>query len=673
MQPIQNNSFFYREVPVEYDGTGTLVDIKGNTVVFNQLAQNGNFESTSNWEGYRGTLSVSNNVMTFTSNNNDGLNGLLSSAINFQVNHKYLITFKIDSDGNTVRVRPRDPFGNVDSLWESVSGIKTLAWVRTLTTSQTRINIQLESLASGSSVKYQNVMCFDLTQMGLDTLTADQFTSLYPLPYYSYTQGKLLPFKGESLKTTGKNLIDEDIVFSSLTKSGDYFFGTSENIKNALASNISSQRFLPNTQYVLSCKYYVETSGGNGRFVFTYADGTTQNGYLMNSTTEESAVSVSQANKTIASITYDYGSNRNTYVKDVQLEINSSVSSYEPYTTSTLSLPISDKFPDGMDGVGTAFDEQTPTDYYKRMGMVDLGSLDWNYSGSYFYSSVIPNAPSVREYGVDCVCSKYPKSDSQYASTMPDKTCAMCLASSNDRRAWIKDSSYTTTSDLKSSLSGIYMYYPLATPLQNYGVVDLGNLTYTHSLSGTRHLFVSSSINDLKVNGQLLCSKYNYLVGGRNQAWMNSNANDYDFTDLYNTQQVIICNNSYSDPDVFKTAMSGIYLLYEMANPTHIDPPLDLTYDIWDDGTEQLLPENTSTPTTTPILCDIDYRTMIPVNADDDPDGSGVITGTGNYRYHSMATLTATPTDEIYRFLRWEDENGDTVSTNSTYAFEVGE
>jgi len=127
------------------------------------------------------------------------------------------------------------------------------------------------------------------------------------------------------------------------------------------------------------------------------------------------------------------------------------------------------------------------------------------------------------------------------------------------------------------------------------------------------------------------------------------------------------------DEDDTSVITDGTTTYYALTTPTEIDISLDLTYPIENGGTEQILPVNTSVPATSPILCDIDYRTMIPVNATVDPTGSGTISGTGNYRYHSNATLTATPSDEIYRFLRWEDENGTMLSTDATYTFEVGE
>jgi hypothetical protein len=52
--------------------------------------------------------------------------------------------------------------------------------------------------------------------------------------------------------------------------------------------------------------------------------------------------------------------------------------------------------------------------------------------------------------------------------------------------------------------------------------------------------------------------------------------------------------------------MSGIYLYYELATETETDAE-DIFYKFYADGTEQILPVNGATPTTAPIIADIEY------------------------------------------------------------------
>ena len=64
---------------------------------------------------------------------------------------------------------------------------------------------------------------------------------------------------------------------------------------------------------------------------------------------------------------------------------------------------------------------------------------------------------------------------------------------------------------------------------------------------------------------------------------------------------------------------------------------------------------------------------LIPVSVTVYPIGAGTVEGAGQYRYGETVTLVAESSDGIYRFLRYEDENGQTLSTDSTYSFIAGE
>ena len=52
------------------------------------------------------------------------------------------------------------------------------------------------------------------------------------------------------------------------------------------------------------------------------------------------------------------------------------------------------------------------------------------------------------------------------------------------------------------------------------------------------------------------------------------------------------------------------------------------------------------------------------------PDGSGTVNGEGSYLYKDEATIEAIPND-CYRFINWTDENGDEVSDQLLFSFEV--
>ena len=69
-----------------------------------------------------------------------------------------------------------------------------------------------------------------------------------------------------------------------------------------------------------------------------------------------------------------------------------------------------------------------------------------------------------------------------------------------------------------------------------------------------------------------------------------------------------IIDNDYTSAADFKAAMQGVHLYIELAEPIEIDiSEQNLAYQVDGGGTEQLLPENTSTPTTAPTRFDVNY------------------------------------------------------------------
>ena len=86
------DEFTYKQS--SYTGQARIKSIKGNTLVWNQLVQNGNFASTSGWSGTRGTLSASSNVLSYTItelSSNVG-NRVQRTDVVLTSGHKYIIT-----------------------------------------------------------------------------------------------------------------------------------------------------------------------------------------------------------------------------------------------------------------------------------------------------------------------------------------------------------------------------------------------------------------------------------------------------------------------------------------------------------------------------------------------------------------------------------------------------
>ena len=100
------------------------------------------------------------------------------------------------------------------------------------------------------------------------------------------------------------------------------------------------------------------------------------------------------------------------------------------------------------------------------------------------------------------------------------------------------------------------------TVTRKYGIVDLGTLDYVYSSgmftnSDMRNVIKGATSNNMPINGiseLYLITSYNSLA---DKCLAISTAGN-----------IFIKNSAYTDATTFKTAMSGVYLVYELATPT---------------------------------------------------------------------------------------------------------
>lgn len=473
-QSLIDQSFTYRESPAIQDGLARIDKIKGNTLVWNQLYSpavlSGDTSGVTRTQTADGLLTL--NGMA----NATGVQILSNADFPVISGHKYLVkTSKalgyqclqlFNVDGNV----SAQAFGNQNAIYSATASFTA--------------RIRLIVLANQT---YNNISCyiniFDLTKMGLDSLTADEFTSLFPLSYYSYNQGSLLSFMGNGIKTTGKNLFNKE----NVTNGG--FFAQDGTINSNPSYTYSDYiPILPNQKIVISGVM------AGGAYTCFY-DG---NKNLISSSQNQHGFPYIYDAKAC----YVRVSVRLTELDSCQIEIGDQATSYEPYTSSTLSLPISTYFPTGMKSAGTVYDELTPTKAITRTGVVDLGTLNWTDIDSNVFQT-------------------------------------------NSLASLIKPSSVSS----------------LLTPF--HSAVEWPNL--------------ASSTKAISVNANGI---------------------------------IRVKDTSYISALAFKTAMSGVYLYYELATPTETAVDLDLSFNAYENGTEQLLPVNGSVPSTSPIIADMTYLSI---------------------------------------------------------------
>ena len=453
------------------DGNGIIQSIFGNTVVWNQLW---NYEQTQKEEGI--TYTYENhfyNVVKDTTANN----GIMVRC-NVKSNNKYYLSFEASSNDNIGLVLSLG-VSLVTKLTESNKRYSRI--ITTDSLGSTRKQIYLYS-ADGVTCSHRvgNIKVIDLTQMfgaGNEPSTLDdpriKWIEDYANEYPEYNIGELISYNGSGIKTVGFNQWDEE------WESGTYNWTTGEKV--ATNASIRSKNYIPCFQ---NTEYYVGAPVKSTSYVrFAYYDSSKS---FISATTWQNgtAVIVTPTNccyMRIAVATEVYGTT--TYNHDICINLSWSGyrnGEYEPYWSRMLNLPILTYFSDGMKSAGSVRDELTKDKAIKRIGVVDLGALDWNYDSVYdcFNANPIEIGCLVKD-NPRLVCSKYPFVGPY--TELQDKTCAYIYL----RTIAIRDHSYNQdAASFKAAMNGVMLYYELAEPIETTITPPL-DLTYKVADFGT--------------------------------------------------------------------------------------------------------------------------------------------------------------------------------------------
>lgn len=422
--------FTYRETPTTVSNKARIKTIKGNTLVWNQLVQNGNFADTSNWYARQSTFTVSDNIATVTPSTEGAERGMYCLAFPVKANHKYLLSCEIKPP---IQSTARVSFGGgINYGFDTV--IQAGQWNKCqgIVLNDTDRNIGYyslirDSLTPSQTIQFKNMMVIDLTQMGLDISSPSEFTSIFSLPYYDFNQGTLLSFMGNGIKTTGKNLF-------KLNPSA-----TSSNIINAInettgavdvADTTSIRWSTPYIGYtdVIAGKTYTASLKGGVTLIYGRIGGSTTTGQPTSSNQPNTSIggaitslitNITPSRTFVANETqriYWYyctdsgNANHQEFTFYPQIELNPIATDFESYTSSTLSLPISTYFSNGMKSAGNVYDELTETKAITRTTKrVFDGTENWEYEpndpNAWWYLTI---TDSVRETYTNVISNQFP-------------------------------------------------------------------------------------------------------------------------------------------------------------------------------------------------------------------------------------------------------------------------
>lgn len=416
-------------VNVGAGGSAFLERIKGRTVVWNQLVKNPNFINDTLDQWTKSSLveaSFQDRILTISPTSGAIF---LSQPCEIIGTHKYFIRFRASFVGNNVLASCFVFGGNRTQVIADTRQDGVMKEYKIIITSLS--NNSLFGFAvypPGDSLSIDcnyGVTIQDLTLMfgaGNEPSTVEEFEALYPGPYYDYNPGTLVSNAATAIETEGWNRYDPATGKARVIGGKQYHVGgtyTSLSKDGATITPNASGLFTPDTSGE------VTVAGGNSTDTIISLSDPSRNG------------------------------------------------TYEPYWRSQLDLNIPTLtgklngsgnsvviFPDGLRSAGTVHDEIVGNKAIKRIGAVDLGDLSWTLQSGVYWARN-PNRKNAG-YATNIVCSKYVVARSQSEYEKDQIISAVGIFYSDN--IIVRDSSYSDVATFKAAMSGVMLYYELATP-----------------------------------------------------------------------------------------------------------------------------------------------------------------------------------------------------------------
>ena len=416
-----------------------LKSLRGQSYVLNQLMR-----VSSSHEAYNVTTTFDSATGIFTS---VGMSTATSVEVSLgrcfanKVGHKILLKLQIISNPDNASVKLRafnDNNGNAGTF--ITSGSTGFIFVASQEQGS-YIGFVEENAVELTALQYR-LQCFDLTQMfgaGKEPTTVEEFNRLFPLPYYEYNTGELVSSQASKLITVGYNQFDELDTFIKVVAGQTY---TIEGITNGSV---------------------VEYDGN-------------QNQIGIHSITETTNITLTNNTQYVKVL----GTGSNICF---HLTWDGSKTGYEAYSKHEYVLPN-----EVLRSAGSAYDEiKSNGTKITRIGVVDLGNLTIEQYGSKEHTFWVGNAS---QFNNNLKLNPYGQIPNLLIADYTPRTLANTVSNDVDlsitvhdtqQRLVICDKRYDATTEagilaFKSSLSGKYLFYELATPVESDSIAFQENI-----------------------------------------------------------------------------------------------------------------------------------------------------------------------------------------------------
>ena len=480
-------------------GTASINRVLGKTLVWNQL-----FPKTITYTAFAITAKTIDGTSYINGVSESNFFNFAQTLLLTPLNHKGLYKIKVKKDSlNTLE---GCVFGLLNRNDQRCITNGFAAFIYNNNNDTLGWSLGVSNFSKGTEFNAEVIVqVFDLTQMfgeGNEPTTVEEFEAMFPNDYYEYNEGTLISNDAVGIKSVGFNAWDEE------WESGYININNGENISNS--DRIRCKNYIPylkNNQYRITSPYgiYIYCYDANKNYLDRYK---TSEGYINPNILMDNSLIPNGTCYLRFWITSTYGT---TYNNDICINLSHSGirdGEYEPYEEHKLLFNNGNKlsaikgklngegesvvvFPDGLRSAGNVRDEIVGNVAIKRIGAVDMGSLNWetnnNYLGMFTTNSVLDK----KQPSLNILNSKYSvlKKYFGYADyqNYNDKIIATNYSANN---IYIKDTSYTDQTAFKQSIQGQILYYELAEP-ETYILDDAVPMNYVVDDWGTEQRLVA--------------------------------------------------------------------------------------------------------------------------------------------------------------------------------------
>lgn len=441
------------------NGLAQLNEVQGGSVKFNQLVQNGNFsDGFNNWEKFTvASIEVVNNTLVYNIDDTSVYNHAIKQLINVTANHKLFVRFQHSEEEAgyiSVMENSYDSNGTVLVRVDSSSTVKSEKLILTTTQTVTAIVFRLPNKTNYHGT-LSEINIIDLTAIfgsGNEPATVAEFEAWLAenvgvKDYYDYTEGEVVNNNMTGIESNGFNLFNPTTGKARIIGAYSEAYGNYYGITGTYGT-LTFEDDLGNVSTV--------TPDADGKFELDVS------GYL----------SVADAGNDVAVFLWWDG--KKTEYEDYDVDI-AHLDVRHIYGKKNGTGELVQVWPTGMPRIDDVVDklciENGAVVAKRPIAEVDMGTLTWSwYSENSRFQS---NSLSDRKYGtgvLSVLCAKYPAFFEGSGTT--DKTLGVAQGTVN---IFIHDSSYTDVATLTTAMSGVKLYYELATPETYTDLVYMGS------------------------------------------------------------------------------------------------------------------------------------------------------------------------------------------------------